>query len=183
MVACSTLGCRNHSISSYYILFWAIFVTYSGDTTIITSDRTDNRCDLNSFIVFKCCNTQIKYSLHSLSLITICVVIVKYGLIPLTRMSRQKNSEEGYGVLQQQVSTVSSKNYWYCCRSRIGSFWGFNFLTYVTFHLSVTCNRKCRCSLAVFAMDFALFTFILESSFVCLFQLGPWTWLYSLPHM
>ena len=71
--------------------------------------------------------------------------LLNYGLIPLTHMSWQKNSEEGYGVLQQQVSTVSSKNYWYYCRSRIGSFWGFNFLTYVIFYLSVTWNRKCRC--------------------------------------
>ena len=133
--------------------------------------------------VFKWCDTQIKYSLHSFQWLQYVLSLLNYGLIPLTHMSRQKNSEEGYGVPRQQVSTVSGKNYWYYCRSRIGSVWGFNFLTYVTLHLSVTWNRKCRCSLAVFAMDFALFTFILESSFVCLLQLVPWTWLYSLPHM
>jgi len=109
--------------------------------------------------------------------------LLDYGLIPLTHMSWQKNSEEGYGVLQQQVSTVSSKNYWYYCRSRIGSFWGFNFLTYVIFHLSVTWNRKCRCFSSYIRHGFCIFTFILESSFVCLLQLVPRTWLYSLPHI
>ncbi|MFY9965259.1 MAG: hypothetical protein WAU25_06460 [Nitrososphaeraceae archaeon] len=35
--------------------------------------------------------------------------LLNYGLIPLTHMSRQKNSEEGYGVLLQQVSTFQAK--------------------------------------------------------------------------